>query len=108
MKKIMQQVGLLLVAAPAFAEEMAAATMNQAGGITDKAFVVIAMALVVGISALGGTLGQSRIGANAMDGIARNPLAAKPMFVPMILGLVFVESLVILAVVIAFILGGKI
>ncbi|MEZ4871001.1 MAG: ATP synthase F0 subunit C [Bdellovibrionales bacterium] len=63
--------------------------------------------LAIAVAALGGALGQGKIGAAAMDGIARNPQAQKNMFVPMILGLVLIESLVIYALVIAFNLAGK-
>ena len=55
----------------------------------------IGAGLAIGAAALGGALGQGKIGAAAMDGIARNPQAQKSMFVPMILGLVLIESLVI-------------
>ena len=91
---------------PAFAQEAATAvatTANSNGGI-----IALAAGLTIGIAALGGALGQGKIGASAMDGIARNPQAAKAMFVPMIVGLALVESLVIYALVIAFMLQGKI
>jgi F-type H+-transporting ATPase subunit c len=42
-----------------------------------------------------------------MEGIARNPGASGKMFVPMILGLALIESLVIYCLVIAFALIGK-
>jgi F-type H+-transporting ATPase subunit c len=48
-------------------------------------------------------LGQGRIGAAAQEGIARNPGAAKSMFIPMILALAFVETLVLLTFVTVFI-----
>jgi F-type H+-transporting ATPase subunit c len=41
--------------------------------------------------------------AAAMEGIARNPGAAKDMFVPMILGLAFIEALTIYALIFVFI-----
>ncbi len=66
----------------------------------------IGAGVAIGVAALGGALGQSKIGAAAMDGIARNPQAQKAMFVPMILGLVLIESLVIYALVISFQLAG--
>jgi F-type H+-transporting ATPase subunit c len=56
---------------------------------------------------VGGALGQGRAVAAAMDGIARNPAAQPKMFVPMILGLVFMETLVLFSFVIAFLLIGK-
>lgn len=91
-------------ALPAFAQEAAA---TAAGG-GDRGLLALAAGLAIGIAACGGALGQGKIGAAAMDGIARNPQAQKPMFVPMIVGLALVESLVIYALVIAFMLQGKI
>jgi F-type H+-transporting ATPase subunit c len=55
----------------------------------------IAAAFGMGIAAFGCGLGQGKIGAAALEGIARNPGAAKNMFVPMLLSLAFVETLVL-------------
>ncbi|HKA90674.1 MAG TPA: ATP synthase F0 subunit C [Haliangiales bacterium] len=63
--------------------------------------------IAIGIAALGGGIGQGRAAAAALDGIARNPSAADKLFTPMILGLAFVESLVIFALLIAFTLATK-
>jgi F-type H+-transporting ATPase subunit c len=52
-------------------------------------------------------MGQGRATAAAVEGIARNPGARDKLFTPMILGLVLIESLVIYALVIAFMLVGK-
>ncbi|MHB1026025.1 MAG: ATP synthase F0 subunit C, partial [Desulfobacteria bacterium] len=41
------------------------------------------------------------------EGIARNPSAQNKIFIPMIVGLALIESLVIYALVIAFVLVGK-
>ena len=41
-----------------------------------------------------------------LEGIARNPNASGKLFTPMILGLALIESLVIYALVIAFVVGG--
>ena len=43
-----------------------------------------------------------------MEGIARNPQAQKDMFVPLMIGMAFIESLVIYAFVIAFLIQSKI
>lgn len=91
-----------LYASTAYAEEMASAAQNG-----NHAYYALAAGLAIGIAALGGALGQGRIGGAAMDGIARNPQAAKDMFIPMIIGLVLIESLVIYALVIAILLQGK-
>jgi F-type H+-transporting ATPase subunit c len=63
--------------------------------------------LGIGIAAFGGALGQGRAAAAALDGIARNPSAADKLFTPMILGLALIESLVIYALIIAFVLVLK-
>jgi len=44
----------------------------------------------------------------ALEGIARNPQASNKIFVPMIVGLALIESLVIYGLLIAFQLYGKI
>ncbi len=69
--------------------------------------VAIAMALAIGLAALGGGLGQGRAAAAALEGICRNPSSSKDVFTPMLLGLAFIESLVIFALVIAFMLNGR-
>ena len=92
----------LLGSISAYAEEGAAAASSGNGGI-----IAIGAGIAIGVAACGGALGQSKIGASAMEGIARNPQAYKAMFVPMIVCLALVESLVIYALVIAFMLQGK-
>lgn len=87
----------LVLAAPAAEEAAAPANMG----------VAIAMALAIGLAALGGGLGQGRAAAAALEGICRNPSSSKDVFTPMLLGLAFIESLVIFALVIAFMLNGR-
>lgn len=68
----------------------------------------IAGAITMSLSVLGGTLAQGRTAAAAMEGIARNPNAAEKIFVPMILVMALIESLVIFGLLIAFLLVEKI
>ncbi|MBK8261544.1 MAG: ATP synthase F0 subunit C [Nannocystis sp.] len=77
-------------------------------GEGERAVYGFAMALAVGLAALGGGLGQGRAVAAALEGICRNPNAAGKVLVPMLLGLAFVESLVIFALIISFTVGGNI
>ena len=65
-------------------------------------------ALAIGLSALGGGIGQGHAAGSALEGIARNPQASGKIFVPMIVGLALIESLVIYGLLIAFQLFGKI
>lgn len=82
---------------------------STGGGAEGNAKVALAIAAGFGISlaAFGGALGQGRAAASALEGIARNPGAADKIFVPMIIGLALIESLVIYALVISFMLLGK-
>ena len=59
--------------------------------------------LTIAIAAFGGALGQGRTATAALEGIARNPAAQPKIFVPMIIGLALIESLVLYAFVIAFV-----
>jgi F-type H+-transporting ATPase subunit c len=82
-------------------------------GSASNAFDVQAMAalgagLAIGLAVLGGGLGQGRAAAAALEGISRNPGAASRIQTPMILGLALIESLVLFAFLIAFLLQGKI
>ena len=90
--------GLVLLAPAAFAQGSEGAVAGAGKGA-----LVIAAIFGVGIAAFGCGLGQGRIGAAAQEGIARNPGAAKSMFIPMILALAFVETLVLLTFVTVFI-----
>ncbi len=89
-----------LIALPAFAQAGAQPDRNGA--------VAIAAALAIGLAAFGGALGQGRAATAALEGIARNPGAQNKIFTPMILGLALIESLVIYALIIAFLLQGKV
>jgi F-type H+-transporting ATPase subunit c len=94
---------VVLTTSPAFAQ--AADAVARAD--RDK-WLGLAAALAIGLSALGGAIGQGRAAGSALEGIARNPQASGKIFVPMIVGLALIESLVIYGLLIAFQLFGKI
>ena len=62
----------------------------------------------IAIAALGGTLAQGRATAAALEGISRNPGAATKIQTAMILGLALIESLVLFAWAMAFLLQKNI
>ncbi|MBW3670929.1 MAG: ATP synthase F0 subunit C [Acidobacteria bacterium] len=93
---------LMLAALSGFAQEEAAVVAT--GGVQ---WGLISAAFVLGIAALGGALGQGKAIAAACEGIARNPGAAGAIRLAMIIGLALIESLVIYALIIAFIIQGK-
>ncbi|MCT4642468.1 MAG: ATP synthase F0 subunit C [Bacteriovoracaceae bacterium] len=73
-----------------------------------QSMLALGSAIAIAIAVLGGTTAQGKTASAALEGIARNPAAKGDIFVPMILGLALIESLVILAFVISFGLSGKI
>ncbi len=101
--KLATAFGLCMIAgvAAVFAEEAAAATTGSANA-TILQWLALGAPLGLGLAAMGCGLGQGRMAAQAMAGIARNPGAAKDMFVPMILGLAFIEALGIYALIFVF------
>ena len=82
--------GAMVLAPAAFAQAGEAA----AGG-GGKGLAALAVAVGMGVAAFGCGLGQGRIASAACEGMARNPGAAGPIRAAMILGLVFVETLVL-------------
>jgi F-type H+-transporting ATPase subunit c len=90
---------VLLLAPAAFAQGAAPAS----DGGSSQGLLFIAAAFGMGIAAFGCGLGQGKIGAAALEGIARNPGAANAMFTPLILSLAFVETLVLFTFLMIFI-----
>lgn len=103
-KNIMMFVVMTLASVSAFAQATTTTTTATGGGVQ---WGVISAAFVLGIAAAAGAIGQSRAIAAACEGIARNPGAAGAIRLSMIIGLALIESLVIYALVIAFIVQGK-
>jgi F-type H+-transporting ATPase subunit c len=93
----------LLLASPlgAMAQEGAAGEGSRAG------LIGLGIGLGLGIAAFGCGMGQGRLAASAMESIGRNPNSTSQLFVPMIIGLAFVESLTLYSLVISFLLLGK-
>ena len=83
---LMALVVVTLFAPAAFAQDSAAGS---------KAISGLAVGFGMAIAAFGCGLAQGRIASAACEGIARNPGAADPIRASMILGLVFVETLVL-------------
>jgi F-type H+-transporting ATPase subunit c len=91
--------GILISAMSVFAQpEAAAAHVDHNVGLK-----ALAAGIGFAIAVFGGAIGQSRIGAAACEGAARNPGAAGRIQTMMILGLALIESLVLFALVIVFI-----
>ena len=81
-------------------------TLAFADDGSGKGLIAIGAGIAMGVAAMGGTLGQGKAVGSALDSIGRNPSASGKIFVPMILGLALIESLVIFSFVIANKLAG--
>jgi len=90
-------VGILMSAITTFAQTEAA---DNASSVSK--YRAIAGGIGFAIAVFGGALGQSRIGASACEGAARNPGAAGRIQTLMILGLALIESLVLFALLVVF------
>ena len=100
--KFMAFAAVLLVSGTAFAQA------SEGAGGHAQGLMAIGLGLGLGLAAFGGAFGQGRAASAALEGIARNPNASDKVFVPMILGLVFIESLVLFTWVMMYLLLGKI
>ncbi|MCR4946434.1 MAG: ATP synthase F0 subunit C [Lachnospiraceae bacterium] len=80
---------------------MTIATLLAAGDITGKA---IGAAIVVGLAAIGGTIGMGIAIAKSNEGVSRQPEAAGEIRTVMMLGLVFIETVVIYALIVAILI----
>ena len=67
-------------------------------------YTLIGIALGIGVAAAGGSMGQGAAIKAACEGTARNPDASGKISQSLILGLAFIESLVIYALLVALIL----
>jgi F-type H+-transporting ATPase subunit c len=86
---------IMMVTMPAYAQGGTAA----AGGTN---WVAIASGFGIAIASGLAGLGQGKVGAAACEAMARNPAARPAIQVALILGLAFIESLVLFTLVIIF------
>ncbi len=95
MKYIFATLAALLLAAPAFAQDAAA---NGAAAQWVPLAAGLSMALAAGLCGLA----QGKATASSAEALARNPGARPGIFIFLILGLAFIESLALFTFVIIF------
>ena len=103
-KTIVMTAVLLLLAVSAFAQGPAT---GNAPADTGVRWNLVSAAFLLGIAAAAGAIGQSRGISAACEGIARTASAAPAIRLAMIIGLALIESLVIYALIIAYLVMGK-
>ncbi len=72
------------------------------GAKKEVGYGVFAAAFAIAITGFAGALGQGKAISSACEGLARNPGAAGAIRTSLLLGLAFIESIVIYALLIAF------
>ena len=90
-------IGVLAMAAPTLAQTAAPDNVESV-----NKYKAIAAGLGFALAAALAAIGQSRVAAAAAEGVARNPGAGARIQTLMILGLVFIETLVLFTLVIVF------
>jgi F-type H+-transporting ATPase subunit c len=93
----------LVSALPALAQETGTAAAAPSG----VRWGVIGAAFLLAIAAAAGATAQGRATAAASEGMSRNPGAAKDIRGMTLLGLVLIESLVLYALLICFLIFSK-
>ena len=101
MKKAILFALTAIASVSAFAQETTAAV--AATNSSNSGLIAIGAAIAIGLAVFAGTSAQGKAAAAALEGMARNPAASEKMFTPLILSLALIESLVILAFLVAFI-----
>lgn len=100
-KGILIVLGLVLVLTTTFMPALAADAQVSDKVISSKA---ISAALVVGLTATAGAIGMAWAIVKSVDGIARQPEAEGKIRTAMMLGLVFVETAIIYALVVGILI----
>ena len=99
-------VAVMVLGSPLLAMAQGAASGGETG--LRAGLIALGAGLAMGIAALGCGMGQGRLAASAMESLGRNPNSEPQIRTWMIVGLAFVESLSLYALLIAYILQGKI
>ena len=96
LQRTLWSAALIAAATPAFAQAPAG------GGMSEGAWVVITSGFAMAIASAFCGLAQGKATASAVEGMARNPGAAKAIQTALILGLELIESLALYTLVIIF------
>ena len=94
---------LATLALPALAQETGGA---PAGPARNWGAGALGAAFLLGVAAAAGAVAQGRATSAAAEGMSRNPGAAGPIRTMTIIGLALIESLVLYALLIAFLIKG--
>ncbi len=100
LKKVLSTLSLVAIQMVTFIPFAFAAGTTEDPSVTQ--WRAISAAFCIAFAAFGGAMAQAKAAAAALEGITRNPGSRGDVFVPFILALALIESLVIYALLIAF------
>jgi F-type H+-transporting ATPase subunit c len=96
MRKLVMLMFMMVMAVPAFAE-------GTTGAVAGTNWVALTSGFAIALAAGLAALGQGKVAGAACDSLGRNPAARPGIMVALILGLAFIESLVLFTLVIIFV-----
>lgn len=88
---------MMILTVGVFADSGDTAAAAEAAGGSVTGFKAIATAIAIGLAACGGSIGMGWFGAKTSEGISRQPEAGDQIRTSFMLGLVFIETLSIYA-----------
>ncbi len=100
--KIATKLSMVASLAVAALTPVAAAVAEEAQSGSASSLGPVGAGLAIGVAVLGGALGQGKVVGSMLESFGRNPSVGGKLLTPMMIGMVLIESLVILAFVIAF------
>jgi F-type H+-transporting ATPase subunit c len=101
--KISKLLGAFIMSSFVFVFPLMANEAATTACVDQNAWVKVVVAgATIALASIGGTLGQAKAAAVALEAIGRNPSAQNKIFVPLIVSLALLESLVIYALVVIF------
>lgn len=105
MKKIIfLSVLFLMSAVPAFAEQAESSTVKTAEEISYYAVIGVAIIAAMALAVIGGALGQGKCVSAAAKAVANNDKVSGKITITTVVGLAFIESLIIYVLVVNLIL----
>lgn len=99
MKRVLQALSLLALTGVAMAQEPA-----QGGETLKQGLMYLGAGLAIGLAALGTGIGMGSVLRGTQEGVARNPTVGGRLQTLMFIGLAFIETLALYALLVAIIL----
>jgi F-type H+-transporting ATPase subunit c len=101
-RKILAKLPVIAAVAVSAVTPVVSAFAETGADVGSSSLAPLGAGLAIGMAVVGGALGQGKVVGSMLESFGRNPSVGGKLLTPMILGMALIESLVILAFVIAF------